>query len=106
MLYRFGKNGYTALDWYDAQDPRPDYYRNLPSYFYMEDPDYNRLNPMKAAWAREAWENNLNNYAHVNWDRLYDVNKSNYEDGGNRSKYALQERRVDQRDLNFAVNFK
>ena len=52
VLYRFGKNGYTALDWYDAQDPRPDYYRNLPSYFYMEDPDYNRLNPMKAAWAR------------------------------------------------------
>ena len=106
VLYRFGKNGYTALDWYDAQDPRPDYYRNLPSYFYMEDPDYNRLNPMKAAWAREAWEQNLPNYAHVNWDRLYDVNKSNYEDGGNRSKYALQERRVDQRDLNFAVNFK
>ena len=33
VLYRFGKNGYTALDWYDAQDPRPDYYRNLPSYF-------------------------------------------------------------------------
>ena len=27
LLYRFGKNGYTALDWYDAQDPRPDYYR-------------------------------------------------------------------------------
>ena len=23
VLYRFGKNGYTALDWYDAQDPRP-----------------------------------------------------------------------------------
>ena len=33
VLYRFGKNGYTALDWYDAQDPRPDYYRNLPSYY-------------------------------------------------------------------------
>ena len=106
VLYRFGKNGYTALDWYDAQDPRPDYYRNLPSYFYMDVGDMNRLNPMKAAWAAEAWTKNLDNYAHVNWDRLYAVNKLNVEDGERRSKYALQERRVDQQDLNFALNFK
>lgn len=106
VLYRFGKNGYTALDWYDAQDPRPDYYRNLPSYFYMDVGDMNRLNPMKAAWAAEAWRQNLDNYAHVNWDRLYAVNKLNIEDGERRSKYALQERRVDQQDLNFALSFK
>ena len=106
VLYRFGKNGYTALDWYDAQDPRPDYYRNLPSYFYLEDGDYGRNNPMKAAWATEAWQKNLDNYAHVNWERLYNVNKLNIEDGERRSKYAVQERRTDQRDLNFAMNFK
>ena len=106
VLYRFGKNGYTALDWYDAQDPRPDYYRNLPSYFYMEDDDYNRMNGMKAAWAEEVWRNDLPQYAHINWDRLYAVNKLNVEDGERRSKYALQERRVDQQDLNFALNFK
>ena len=106
VLYRFGKNGYTALDWYDAQDPRPDYYRNLPSYFYMEDDDYNRMNGMKAAWAEEVWRNDLPQYAHINWDRLYAVNKLNVEDGERRSKYALQERRVDQQDLNFAFNFK
>ena len=106
VLYRFGKNGYTALDWYDAQDPRPDYYRNLPSYFFMEEDDYNRMNGMKADWAREVWQKDLPQYAHVNWDRLYAVNKLNVEDGERRSKYALQERRVDQQDLNFAFNFK
>ena len=106
VLYRFGKNGYTALDWYDAQDPRPDYYRNLPSYFFMEEDDYNRMNGMKADWAREVWQMDLPQYAHVNWDRLYAVNKLNVEDGERRSKYALQERRVDQQDLNFALNFK
>ena len=106
VLYRFGKNGYTALDWYDAQDPRPDYYRNLPSYYYMEEDDYNRMNGMKADWAREVWQKDLPQYAHVNWDRLYAVNKLNVEDGERRSKYALQERRVDQQDLNFAFNFK
>ena len=106
VLYRFGKNGYTALDWYDAQDPRPDYYRNLPSYYFMEEDDYNRMNGMKAAWAEEVWRKDLPQYAHVNWDRLYAVNKLNIEDGERRSKYALQERRVDQQDLNFALNFK
>lgn len=28
---RFGKNGYSALTWKDASDPRGDYYRYLPS---------------------------------------------------------------------------
>lgn len=30
--YQWGRFGSTRLDWYDAPDPRPDYYRNLPSY--------------------------------------------------------------------------
>lgn len=47
VAYRFGKSGYSALDWYDAPNPRPDYYRNLPSY-YADD-------PAKAAEVREGW---------------------------------------------------
>ena len=30
--YSFGNRSITALDWYNAADPRPDYYRYLPSY--------------------------------------------------------------------------
>ena len=101
LLFRTGKNGYTALDWYDAPDPRPDYYRNLPSYFYMENADYNRLNPQKAAWAREAWQTHQPSTTHVDWDRLYSVNRN--AEGG-RSKYALEERHVDQNDLNLAIS--
>lgn len=103
ILYRGGYNGYTALDWYDAMDPRPDYYRNLPSYAYLEDEDYNRVNEEKAEWMRLAWTDRSSdfvNYQHLNWDRLYNVNYNNPE---GRSKYALEERRVDQRDLNFAL---
>ena len=106
VLYRFGKNGYTALDWYDAPDPRPDYYRNLPSYFYMENTDYNRQNFAKYAWAKEAWESDIPSVTHINWDRLYAVNSLNATDAGNRSKYVIEERRVDQNDLNFALNGK
>ncbi|MCM1176239.1 MAG: carboxypeptidase regulatory-like domain-containing protein [Clostridium sp.] len=106
ILYRTGFNGYSALDWYDAMDPRPDYYRNLPSYAWMEDDDYNRLNETKYAWAKEMWTNHTSeyaNYQHLNWDRMYNVNFSN-ESG--RSKYALEERHVDQHDVNVAANVK
>ena len=77
LLYRFGKNGYTALDWYDAQDPRPDYYRNLPSYFYDANPDMNRNNFVKYAWAKEVWTHSSDypNLTHIDWDRLYAVNR-------------------------------
>ena len=107
LLWRTGKNGYTAMDWYDAADPRPDYYRNLPSYYYMEDPDYDRQNPEKAAWALDAWTQRVPEYTHLNWDRLYNVNYANYDaDGLRRSKYIIEERRVDQNDLNFATHLK
>ena len=106
LLWRTGMNGYTALDWYDAMDPRPDYYRNLPSYYYMEDEDYNRVNQDKYDWTMYAWTHrgaDYDNFQHLNWDRLYNVNYNN-PDG--RSKYALEERHVDQNDLQFAANAK
>ena len=103
LLYRFGKNGYTAMDWYNAQDPRPDYYRNLPSYFYNEDPDYKRNNPAKASEAFRAWYNEDPSVVHMNWDRIYQVNAMSE---GGRSKYVQEERRTDQRDFNAAWNFK
>lgn len=105
LLYRFGKNGYTALDWYDAQDPRPDYYRNLPSYFMDDRTDMNRMNPLKWGWTREVWTHasDFPELTHIDWDRLYAVNE--LQPGG-RAKYVQEERHVDQSDLNFAASFK
>ena len=102
LLWRTGKNGYTALDWYDAMDPRPDYYRNLPSYALMADEEYNRTNEAKADWLTEAWTGRTPDYLryqHVNWDRLYSVN---YNADGGRAHYVQEERRVDQNELNLA----
>ena len=109
LLYRFGKNGYTALDWYDAQDPRPDYYRNLPSYFYDTNPDMNRNNGIKWGWSNEVWTHAdyYPELTHLNWDRFYDVNRMQKDASGQaRSKYIQEERHVDQRDLNFAYTIK
>ncbi len=109
VLYRFGRNGYTALDWFDAQDPRPDYYRNLPSYYYGTiDGEYvedlNRNNPDKYMAAYNIWTNSslYPNLTHIDWDRLYNVNRA----AGGRSSYVQEERRTDQRDFNFAFTFK
>ena len=103
-MFRFGKNGYTALDWYDAQDPRPDYYRNLPSYFYDPNPDLNRYNDIKRGWANEIWSHaeDFPNITHIDWDRIYNINRTQ----NGRSKYVQQERRTDQRDFNFVATFK
>ena len=35
VAYSFGKRNQTGLDWMNAPDPRADYYRNLPSYYYL-----------------------------------------------------------------------
>ncbi len=106
LVYRTGKNAYTALDWYDSQDPRPDYYRYLPSYFYMDDPDYGRTELNKYGWATEAWENNVNDVQHIQWDRIYGINSANLVNGLARSKYVLQQRRVDQNDVNANASIK
>ena len=106
LLWRTGSNGYTALDWYDAPDPKPDYYRNLPSYAFMDDEDYGRSNVDKAAYLLETWNpDNFSyvNYQHIDWDRLYNVN---YASAGGRSKYALEERHVDQNEINLAETIK
>lgn len=110
-IYRTGRNGYSALDWYDTQDPRPDYYRNLPSYFYNPDPNFsNRDQEYQAGWARESWLYNYDNTRHVNWDRMYDVNRGNvdteYDPVLKRSKYVQEERRTDQHDLNLNAQVK
>ena len=102
LLWRTGKNGYTALDWYDAADPRADYYRNLPSYFYNEDSNWGRNNQDKAFLTAEAWAVDPLTQ-HLDWDRLYNVN---YNAEGGRSRYILEERRTDQNDFNVAANFK
>lgn len=95
--YWFGKSGYSALNWYDVLDPRPDYYRKLPSYFYAES-DQNRIT--------EAWKTDPS-VSQIDWDHFYFANRKNiysvYNEGGlegnvltgNRSKYIVEDRRND-----------
>jgi hypothetical protein len=60
-----GERAATALETYDATDPRPDYYRNLPSY----QSDIFLKQQLADAFASDAGVYQLN------WDRMYTVNR-------------------------------
>ncbi|MFM2136864.1 MAG: hypothetical protein RL021_2264 [Bacteroidota bacterium] len=75
VAYNRGSYKVSGLDWYEASDPRPDYYRNLPSYdpFYGED---------SAAYAFYSDQNRTalfnNEYLRqIQWNRLYEANAMN-----------------------------
>ncbi len=69
--FQTGYNQISSLDWYNAIDPRPDYYRNLPSY-------YQNNSPITAENIRQAIKNNPEKLQ-IDWDRLYEANSNNVE---------------------------
>ncbi len=103
----FGRMGTTALNWYDAADPRPDYYRYLPSYQENRDLD-EAADPSVVQALTEAWQND-ESFSQINWDRLYQTNYLSYLNG-DQAKYILEERRLDHvqgglsSHLNYEIN--
>ncbi|MGM9799166.1 MAG: carboxypeptidase regulatory-like domain-containing protein [Muribaculaceae bacterium] len=99
----------SALNWYNANDPKPDYYRNLPSNFLDDDG-----NPTEQSeYVANLWRTD-DSYRQINWDRLYTINAmNNYENGlpqnANNQKgssYILEDRHSNnlQFQLNSVVN--
>lgn len=110
LSYRFGKNAYSALNWYNAPDPRADYYRYLPSYFTrMADPD--GQDAETAARYAELWRTDPN-VRYINWDRLYEANRGNLTTvrdakgrtlaEGRKALYMIEDRHTDQREFAWA----
>ena len=118
---RFGYNGYSALTWHKGEDPRPDYYRKLPSYYGDR---YERrvfLNNFAEANGTSKWftdtdlDTDWNKYqeftedwsGYIDFDELARLNMMGDEDArygeGHRSVYMIEERRTDQLDYNLAV---
>ncbi len=89
----------SALNWYNAADPRPDYYRYLPSY-YAEGSEARDL-------YTEMWENNINGIRQIDWNQLYQTNylnnlESEHSGKEKGSTYILEKRHSNQ--LNFQFN--
>jgi hypothetical protein len=98
-----GKRSVSALDWYNAPDPRPDYYRYLPSF---------QTDPLLREQTLTAMRNDVN-LRQINWDRLYNVNRAMYDVipdvngipgnsvAGRRSRYVVEERVINTTRYNF-----
>ncbi len=92
--YSAGEKSITGFDWYKAPDPRPDYYRYLPSF---------QKDAALAFQVSSRYANNTD-LLQINWQRLYDVNRNSFAtindvngiSGNNqlisRSKYILEDR--------------
>lgn len=102
----FGKYGSTALDWYNANDPRPDYYRRLPSY---------QLSPELAEEVRAVLTGD-ESLLQIQWDKIYETNLNNSTtiedvDGiegnditGKLSNYIIEDRHYDNKRYFFNTN--
>ncbi|MBU3715107.1 MAG: TonB-dependent receptor [Ferruginibacter sp.] len=98
-----GDRSTTGIDWYNAPDPRPDYYRYLPSF---------QQDPILRQQVYDALKNDVNK-RQVNWDNLYNANYNSFEkienaNGiagntvmGRRSHYILEERVINTTRFNF-----
>lgn len=107
--YIFGKRKTSALDWYNAPDPRPDYYRYLPSYYDSTNP--NTANALRNLYLAHPEK------LQIDWDNLYNANRGNIRTvanadgiGGNnvtgaRSVYILSNRVNDQQRFVFNTVF-
>ena len=60
----------TALNYYNATDPNPSYYKYLPSYFISRGDDY------AAELYTDLWEND-EAFRQIKWDDLYQINYLN-----------------------------
>lgn len=93
---RNGYSAYTALDWYNAPDPRPDYYKNLPG-AYKDD-------PATAEQIRQEWLNNPDK-RQLDWTRMYEANRLNTDTlNRHRSVYTLAADRADIQQYSIAAH--
>ncbi|MCR5039273.1 MAG: TonB-dependent receptor [Bacteroidales bacterium] len=110
--YFFGKSGQTGLNWGETGDPRPDYYKNLPSY-------YGTHASCRAEYEAQlnAWLNRDSKVCQIDWDALYNANRdhlftvnnangTNESVTGKASKYILSERHYDKRQMGGSTYFK
>jgi len=102
--FQFGTSGDTRLNWYNAPDPRPDYYRYLPSYIT----DSTLQDEVRQLYASNP------NLLQVDWDHMYQVNYGNQDTINNvngipgntvtglRSLYVIESRKEDLKE--FSLN--
>jgi len=89
LASNFGRNNTTSLNWYDVPDPRPDYYRYLPSFYIGDTAMYNY-------WTN-AWLTD-DKIRQIDWDKMYEANQT-AKHLGLRAQYMVENRVIDHLEL-------
>ena len=104
--YLSGKDSDTQIEWFDAPDPRPDYYSKLP---------FNQTDPTIREQMTTFFQDNPDELQ-MDWDQIYQINYGNYQEfenangiegnthAGLRSQYIILERHRDNEWLSFSSN--
>ena len=112
-FYFAGPGGQTALEWGEAADPRPDYYKNLPSYLINH-----ATSTAEYESALQNWIDRDPEETQIDWDGLYlanmnhnaTIHNANGIEGntvsGLSSKYIVAERHYDKMQTGTASYFK
>lgn len=112
VAFRHNAYARSSFDWYQAADPRPNYYRNLPSY-YLPTAVYDPSDPLSEQsllylaqqaeyeYVRDQWLNN-ESVRQIDWDGIYQANLLNSEyfdrnpEYKGRSSYILKDEHQNQ----------
>lgn len=92
--YRAGRRSRSGFSWWDARNPYPDHYTNLPSYY--DDVEVARE-------LEEEWRGG-GGISLVDWERLVRVNADAGGNGAAGDTYIIDERAEDIRSLQAAVS--
>lgn len=91
VVFQTGRGGSTGLDWFEAPDPRPTYYRFLPSF---------QTDPALAQAVADEWARDPIAAGQIQWDNFYDINRNVAPETingvtGRRARYLVEDRRND-----------
>jgi hypothetical protein len=113
-FYFSGPGGQTALEWGEAADPRPDYYKNLPGYIMNHGTSLAEYEEALEYWTHPEDHPEV---TQIDWDGLYAANMNhgatvhNYNGTGRdttgfASKYIVAERHYDKMQTGASTYFK
>ena len=111
-FYFAGPGSQSSLEWGEAADPRPDYYKNLPSYALGH-----ATSTAEYEAVMQSWLDRDPSVTQIDWDALYAANMNhgatvqNYNGTGRdttgfASKYIVAERHYDKQQMGGSTYFK
>ncbi len=69
VAFRWINFARTRLNYFKGNDPKPDYYKNLPSYW-----EFNQEVPGMAEYYTDMWRNDTGGIRQMDWDFFYQTN--------------------------------